>query len=134
MWKGSAAVCIRDQKVLMVQQGKPDERKLWTIPSGEKSGNETYEACCLRELEEETGYKGVIQCFLFRKEGQSFGIDVTVHYFFVDITGGERMIQDPDGLIHDIKWMSLKELHGIDLTFPEDLAFLSEYIKRLGLQ
>ncbi|WP_408009045.1 NUDIX hydrolase [Pseudalkalibacillus sp. A8] len=133
MWKGSAAVCIKDQKVLMVQQGKPNEKKLWTIPSGEKSEDESYEACCLRELEEETGYKGVIQRSLFVKKGQSFGIDVTVHYYLVDITGGDMMIQDPDGLIHDIKWVSLKEIQVIGLSFPEDLTFLSEYIKRSTL-
>ncbi|MGP4081906.1 NUDIX hydrolase [Pseudalkalibacillus sp. R45] len=127
MWKGSAAVCIKDQKLLMVQQG---EEKLWTVPSGEKFVEECYEACCLRELEEETGYLGDIQRSLFVKKGQSFGIDITVHYFRIQIIGGEMKIQDPDELIHDIKWVSLKELQTLDLSFPEDLVFLSEYIKQ----
>jgi len=49
-WFGSSGVCINDNnELLMVLQGKPEEEKTWTVPSGGLENNETYEACCLRE-------------------------------------------------------------------------------------
>ena len=56
-WYGSSAVCINENgELLMVLQGKPDEKKKRSIPSGGKEKGETFEACCMREVEEETGY------------------------------------------------------------------------------
>jgi ADP-ribose pyrophosphatase YjhB (NUDIX family) len=125
MWKGAAAVCVNELgQLLMVMQGKPGEQKLWTVPSGGKEENESFEQCCLRELFEETGYKGKIVRKLFEKNGYSFGIAVHVHYFEVEITGGKATIQDPDGLIHDIRWITTDELSTLSLSFPEDREFL----------
>ncbi|WP_257351819.1 NUDIX hydrolase [Pseudalkalibacillus decolorationis] len=95
-WEGSAAICIQDNRLLMVYQGRDDEQKLWTVPSGGKEENESVGMCCLRELEEETGYRGEIIEPLFVKKGHSFGYEVTVHYFLVRIIGGKAIIQDPD--------------------------------------
>ncbi|MEN1969079.1 NUDIX hydrolase [Lentibacillus sp. N15] len=68
-WYGAAGVCISELgKILMVKQGLPGEKKLWTIPSGEKNHNETYEACCIREIKEETGYEAGVMKPLFIKE------------------------------------------------------------------
>ncbi len=130
MWEGSAALCINEDKVLMVLQGKRDEPKRWSIPSGGKNKNESFEACCLRELEEETGYIGKTQSKLFVKRGYSYGIDVTVHYFQVEIIGGQPTIQDPDELIHEIRWVSLEELPQMSLSFPEDLRILQEFLEK----
>lgn len=34
-WIGAAAICMNDRnEVLIVLQGKPDEEKLWSVPSG----------------------------------------------------------------------------------------------------
>ncbi len=130
MWEGSAALCINEDKVLMVLQGKRDEPKRWSIPSGGKHQNESSEDCCLRELKEETGYIGEVQKKLFVKRGHSYGIDVTVHYFHVEIISGEQTIQDPDQLIHEIRWMTLEELPHLPLSFPEDLRILQDFLKK----
>ena len=34
-WFGAAGICINSNgQILMVLQGKPEEKKLWTVPSG----------------------------------------------------------------------------------------------------
>ena len=124
-WYGSAGICVNEKnQLLMVLQGKPEEKKLWTIPSGGKEADETFEDCCVREIKEETGYDVKIVRKLKVKEGKTFGIDVVVQYFEVKIVSGAMEINDPDGLIHDIAWMSEKEIEDLELSFPEDRAFL----------
>ena len=60
-WFGSSCVCMNENgQLLMVLQGKPEEDKTWSIPSGGKEYGETFEECCLREITEETGYIGEI--------------------------------------------------------------------------
>lgn len=75
----------------MVLQGKPDEEKVWSIPSGGKEGNESFEECCIREIKEETGYDVKVIKPIFIKNGSSFGIDVEVHYFEVEVIGGKQI-------------------------------------------
>jgi ADP-ribose pyrophosphatase YjhB (NUDIX family) len=33
-WKGASALCIQNDRLLMVYQGKHDEEKHWSVPSG----------------------------------------------------------------------------------------------------
>lgn len=130
-WLGAAGLCINEQKqVLMVKQGQPGEEKLWTIPSGGKEENETFEECCVREIHEETGYQVSIVKPLFIKEGFTFGIPVEVHYFQVSVVGVAPAIQDPDQLIYEIDWKSANEIGNLELSFPEDLEFLIDSINR----
>ncbi|RAV20448.1 DNA mismatch repair protein MutT [Paenibacillus contaminans] len=124
-WEGAAAVCINEQrKVLMVLQGKPEETKSWSVPSGGMEEGETIEQCCAREVWEETGYHVAVGKRLLEKKGTAFGTAYAVQYFECEIIGGTPTIQDPDGLIHEIAWKSSEELQILPLSFPEDLAFL----------
>ncbi|MNI15412.1 hypothetical protein D3C73_687090 [compost metagenome] len=37
-WVGAAAICVNsDRQLLMVLQGKPEEEKRWSVPSGGKN-------------------------------------------------------------------------------------------------
>ncbi|MGV3487399.1 MAG: NUDIX hydrolase [Tuberibacillus sp.] len=128
-WHGSAAVCVRGGKLLMVKQGKPEEQKRWAIPSGGREYGESDESCCIREVFEETGYQVEVIRHLFTKTGQTYGIPVEVQYYEVDIIGGRAVIQDPDGLIYEIAWKSAEELTEMDLAFPEDREFLLDFMK-----
>lgn len=128
-WYGSAGICVsNDGKVLMVKQGKPEDKKLWTVPSGGKEENESYEECCVREIWEETGYNVNIMKYLFKKEGTTFGIPVEVHYYEVAIQSGKPKIQDPDQLIYEIAWKSADEVESLDLSFPDDRELLMSYV------
>lgn len=63
----------------MVKQGTPEEEKVGSVPSGGKEANETLEECCIREIQEETGYEVIIILPLFVKSND----DVEVHYFIL---------------------------------------------------
>ncbi|MFD1445224.1 NUDIX hydrolase [Oceanobacillus profundus] len=131
-WLGSSGVCINEKgQLLMILQGKPEEKKTWSVPSGGKEKHETFQACCMREVEEETGYMVEVVDEIKQKKGcyNENNISFEVHYFLVRIVGGKRKIQDPDNLIYDIAWKNIDDLKKIDLSFPEDRGFLISYMK-----
>jgi ADP-ribose pyrophosphatase YjhB (NUDIX family) len=132
-WLGSAGLCINENgELLMVLQGTPEEKKTWTIPSGGKECNESFQECCLREMEEETGYiTEIIEDIKVKKDiikELDESIEVEVHYFLVKVIGGKKNLQDPDQLIYDIAWKKVEDLKTLELSFPEDRDFLIEYI------
>jgi aminoglycoside 6'-N-acetyltransferase len=126
-WKGAAGVCINEEnQVLMVLQAAPDEEPKWTVPSGGIEGNETYEEACIREFEEETGLTVEIVSKLQDKNGMNaqYGISYDIQYFLVKQVSGELTLQDPDEFILEIAWKSADELDSLELSYPEDVAFL----------
>ena len=132
-WSGAAGICVNEQgHLLMVLQGTPEEEKTWSIPSGGKEDGETFEVCCVREIKEETGYltKVIEEVQVKKRTYDDVQVEAEVHYFEVAIIGGEMQIQDPDQLIYDIAWKTADELKSLPLTFPEDRAFLLQYMKR----
>ena len=132
---GSSGICINEKgQLLMVLQGKPEEKKAWSIPSGGKEHEETYEECCIREIKEETGYlvEIVEEIMVKKKTYEHLNVLAEVHYFSVKMVGGKRYLQDPDNLIYDIAWKTLNELRTIELTYPEDKDFLIDYIKEIS--
>lgn len=132
-WFGSSGICINEKgQLLMVLQGRPDEGKLWSIPSGGKEEDETFEECCMREIEEETGYitEIVKEIKVKRVKYEELDIAAEVHYFVARVVDGQRNIQDPDHLVYDVAWKGSDELKTLELTFPEDRDLLIEYILR----
>ncbi|WP_419181281.1 NUDIX hydrolase [Fictibacillus nanhaiensis] len=127
-WEGASCICVNDEKLLMVLQGTADEEKKWSIPSGGREGGESLEDCGIREVWEETGYVVKVVKKLHIKVGISQNIHFSVHYFLTELVSGFSVIQDPDGLIHDIRWVSLKELETLPLSFPEDRKLLESYL------
>lgn len=126
-WKGAAGVCINENnQLLMVLQAAPDEDPKWTVPSGGLEGNETYEECCVREFEEETGLKVEVISKLRDKNGlnEQYGIQYELQYFQVKVVSGELTVQDPDELILEIAWKSIDELDQLEMSYPEDVEFL----------
>lgn len=112
----------------MVLQGKREEEKRWSVPSGGLEKGETLEECCIREVWEETGYHIEVIEKVHEKTGVTFNILVHVHYYVVKVVGGERKIQNPDGLIYKVEWKAFQELKNIPLSFPEDYELLRRYV------
>lgn len=130
-WQGAAAICINEKnELLMVLQGKPEEEKTWTVPSGGIADGESFEQCCERETFEETGYTICTNGRLQTKKGRIGETDIHVVYFSCTVTGGRRQIQDPDHLIHEVRWVSKKELNDWTLSFPEDQPFLNQMLTK----
>jgi len=118
---GSAGICInKSNELLMVLQGKPEESKTWSVPSGKKKYNETYAECCRREVKEETGFiTKVIDKIWIKKDKVT-----EIHYFLLKIISRKKIVCDPDGLIYNIEWKTAEEIKSLDLTYPNDREFL----------
>lgn len=129
-WKGAAALCINEGRLLMVLQGKENEEKRWSVPSGGLEEGETLRECCKREVWEETGYEVEVGKHLYTKWGIEGSISTMIHYYDVQLLGGKATLQDPDQLIHKIEWMSVQELKNLPLGFPEDQSILEAYMSK----
>lgn len=126
-WFGSAAVCINeDKEVLMV---KSINSEAWAIPSGGIEEGETPEECCIREVKEETGYDIVIEDNLFIKETETKGYKVKTYYFKVKKAGESEGINDPDNIIVEAGWKSLRDIQKMQHAYPEDLEVLESFLK-----
>lgn len=129
-WIGAAAICINENnELLMVLQGKLDETKKWSVPSGGLKSGETLVQCCRREVEEETGYLVDVNGKLLVKYGQHEHTNIEVHYYNVSLIGGTKTIQDPDRLIYAIEWKSIEKIEQLELSFPEDKQFYLQQLK-----
>ncbi|MFE6169387.1 NUDIX hydrolase [Viridibacillus arvi] len=126
-WFGSAAICINENKEVLMVKGSNSES--WAIPSGGIEQGETPEECCIREVKEETGYDIVIEDSLFIKETEIKGYKVKTYYFKVKKTGESEGINDPDNIIVDAGWKSLRDIQNIQHAYPEDLGVLEEFLK-----
>lgn len=129
-WKGASALCMNEGRLLMVLQGKEEEKKRWSVPSGGLEEGETLRDCCEREVWEETGYRVNAGKHLYTKWGCEGDISTTIHYYEVQLLGGKAILQDPDQLIHRIEWISLQELKNLPLCFPEDQSILEAYMRK----
>lgn len=120
---GAAAICMNHEfKLLMVLQGTPEEQKKWSVPTGRKEPNESYEQCCVREVREETGYAVAVNQVVHTK------LNGAIVYFEVTLLGGTAAICDPDDLIYEIAWKSQEEIQHLPLTYEEDRSFLLQYL------
>ena len=125
-WSGSAAICINEQReVLMVNSFGSEE---WAVPSGGIEEGESPEECCIREVKEETGYDVKVIEHLRVKETTIKGIKVKTYYFRVEKFGESSGINDPDKEIAEADWKSLSEITTIHHTYPEDLRLLLEQL------
>ncbi|SHG18454.1 GNAT family N-acetyltransferase [Ornithinibacillus halophilus] len=130
IWSGAAGICVSEHgKLLMVKQGTTEEDKLWAVPSGGKQSDETFEACCIREVKEETGYDVEIVQPLFIKKNTTDTYHFEVQYFEVKVIGGEKRIDDPDHLIYDVDWKDLNQLKDDELGYPGDRKLINDVIK-----
>ena len=85
---GSRAVIFRDGMILLTHETVTG---WWLVPGGGMETGETSEMCCVREVEEETGYiVRPVQEFLTLYEYYEEYRYIS-HYFICEVTGTGRM-------------------------------------------
>ena len=121
---GSRAVILRDGMILLSHETVTG---WWLVPGGGMENGETSEMCCVREVEEETGYMvRPLQEFLTLYEYYEEYRYIS-HYFICEVTGqGEMNLTDAEkkrGL--EPQWIPLQD--AIDLfSHHQDCADVSE--------
>ncbi|CEG24125.1 Putative mutator protein MutT4 [Planococcus massiliensis] len=130
-WKGAAGVCINDkQEVLLVLQGPPDEDKRWSVPAAGLEAGESLQGCCKREFFEETGLQVMVQEELKVRNGEyeNSAVSFEVHYFRVEIIGGEIHVDENDPWIQEVAWKPIAGLAELDMAYPDDQELFESLI------
>ncbi|MGX1263112.1 8-oxo-dGTP diphosphatase [Rossellomorea marisflavi] len=128
-WNGSAGVCFNSKNEVLLVRGFNSTK--WAIPSGGIERGETPEDCCVREMEEETGYPVRILKKLKIKTAVVKDYNVCIHYFLTEVNGNRKPLNDPDRLVEEASWFPLGDLDRLDQQYPEDLTFLLDLYKTI---
>jgi len=113
------AVVFKDQRVLLVQRGKPPAQGLWAIPGGSVQLGERLQQAAEREIFEEAGIviKAGEPVFTFDLVERDDQGQVKFHYLIVDLTAeyvkGELQSGD-DALA--ARWVSAAELKDLPVS------------------
>jgi len=119
--QAAGAVPRRNGGVLIIHRPKYDD---WTFPKGKLEEGETHEQAAVRELEEESGWRGDLGAELEPsryKDGQ--GRDKVVRWWEVWVR--ERQPWEPNGEVDDFMWVPLSEVDSF-LTHETDRKVAEE--------
>ena len=113
------AVVFKDQRVLLVQRGKPPAAGFWAIPGGSVQLGERLQEAAEREIFEEAGIviKAGEPVFTFDLVERDDQQRVKFHYLIVDVkaeyVSGE--LQSGDDAV-DARWVSAEELKSMQVS------------------
>jgi 8-oxo-dGTP diphosphatase len=116
--RAAGGLVVQDGKVVLVHRPKYDD---WSFPKGKCDEGESDEACALREVEEETGFR----CELLDELGRTSYVDgkgrpKTVRYWRMRALAGEFESHDE---VDEIRWETPEEAAEL-LTWARDLPLL----------
>lgn len=133
---GGIVIRHRDQGPEIVLGLRRGRRRApsWSLPKGTPAAGETPAQTATREVSEETGLEvriidsvGDIH-YRFVRDGQR--IDKTVHYFLMEVTGGD--IADHDGEFVDVRWFTISEAEAL-MRFPTERDIVVRALPVAGL-
>lgn len=92
-------------------------RGVWDLPKGKLDKGESIEACAVREVEEETGLRGVLLRNLVGTTYHEYfdtwkkrDVVKETYWYAMQVQGPQRLTPQADEDITDIRWVALKDL------------------------
>jgi 8-oxo-dGTP pyrophosphatase MutT (NUDIX family) len=115
----AGGIVLRDaphgRELLLGRRRHDRDGATWSLPKGTPDGEETPEQTALREVREETGLDvrildsvGDIH-YRFVRAGRR--IDKTVHYYLMEVTGGDLARHDHE--FEELRWFTLPEAEAV---------------------
>jgi 8-oxo-dGTP diphosphatase len=116
--RAAGGIVRRDGSILLVHRPKYDD---WTFPKGKAEGDESDEACALREVLEETG----LRCALGEEIASTEYIDARgrpkrVRWWLMDPVEGDFA---PTDEVDEIRWVEPRVAADL-LSYDRDLVLL----------
>ncbi len=111
-------------QVALIARRNRGGRLEWCLPKGHLEGAETPAEAAVREIAEETGIHGTVDCALglidYWFSGEDRRIHKVVHHFLLRATGGNLTVDnDPDGEAEDAAWVDVDDLDD-RLSYPNE--------------
>lgn len=115
----TVAVIARNDKgdLLLVKRGVEPKKGFWALPGGFIDGGESPTQALLREMQEETGLKGVVKHFIgiYNHESRMYGYVIIIIYE-VKLTGGVLRAGDD---AQAAQFFEVKKLPSLAFSFQE---------------
>ena len=104
----SRGLVVSDGKILLTYERNTD---VYMSPGGGKEAGESFEACCIREISEESGYSVELVCPFVRINEYCFDTCYEAHYFICKIIGKGNASLTPTEIEHGVesRWVDINE-------------------------
>ena len=110
----AGGVVMRDGQVAVVHRPRYDD---WTLPKGKLDSGESFEEAALREVEEETGVRGVLVRELPATTYRAAGRLKVVRYWLMDVEHEASFV--PNDETDQLRWVTPDEALRL-LTYDRD--------------
>ena len=117
----SAAVIIREGRVLAVKRKGNYESGGWEFPGGKLEEGETAEEALIREIREELGCLIAIDSWLMKDEYDYETFHLSMDCFLCGITAGELVLKEHMAA----RWLTKNTLFSVD-WLPADLDLIKK--------
>lgn len=109
-WNVAGGLLADDRGLLLVANRRRDGRIDWSTPGGVVDAGETLIGALQREVEEETGY--VVErwrgpCWTVEVDFVDLEMHLEVEVHRADGFGGALVLDDPDGIVTDARFVAL---------------------------
>jgi 8-oxo-dGTP diphosphatase len=122
MKKVTAAICVKDNKILIAKRGKNETLSgKWEFPGGKIEEGETPEDCLKREIKEELNLKIIVGEYFDRSIYEYENGVIELLAYDCEIIGGDMKLS-----VHDeIQWVDYNVIDAFDFL-PADIPLVEK--------